>query len=509
MVAVALAVTMVLACGRPNDPPGVRKEPLRTVVVAVAKERASTPAPSAGADPSVEPGTRADSLPFEPTGKQLASIAWRTWVYTDVGPKRTRYGYLRAGSIVERRDPPIFNEGCMGGWYRINPRGFVCIGKGATLELDHPVVVATQRRPVRNEGLPYVYALSDQRAPHLYFKLPSGSQMKEVEGSYLSRSLTWFTARQTRDELQFMNFLPEPPAFLQSGALQKPYGVESGLRYAVHAGQASSDSGFALMSTFSWEDRVFGLTTDLDLIAMDRTSLVVPSKLEGLKLAEDEDLPVARVTDGWLARYEQRESGELVKVDALAKRTLVKVDAKKERIGGVAYYRTNDGYLLPAAGTELIKRRTSFPSVATGTRKWVDVSIEHQTLVAYEGQRAVFATIVSTGAGGMGDPEKYPSTVRGTFMIHSKHVTTTMDGDDDKSDSFNLHDVPFVQYFHRGYALHGTYWHDEFGRARSHGCINLAPRDAAWLFEWTDPHVPEAWHSVLNKERGTVVVVRR
>jgi hypothetical protein len=76
----------------------------------------------------------------------------------------------------------------------------------------------------------------------------------------------------------------------------------------------------------------------------------------------------------------------------------------------------------------------------------------------------------------------------------------------DKADS-SLLDVPFVQYFHQGYALHGTYWHDEYGRVRSHGCINLAPIDAAWLFEWTDPPVPPHWHHVINRERGTVVYI--
>lgn len=457
--------------------------------------------------PPIELGSPQDSLPFEPDGKQLASIAWRTWVYTDVGPRRTRYGYLRAGAIVDRRDPAIVNDGCQGGWYRINPRGFVCVGKGATLDLDHPVVRASQRRPVRGQGLPYVYALSDQRAPHLYFRLPSERQMGEVEGSYRSRAATWFEARSSRDQLGLANYQQQPPAFLLDGPLTKPYGVEQGLRYSVHAGRASSDSGFAVMTTFPWEGRTFGLTTELDLIPMDRTTLVVPSSLTGLVLADDEDLPAARVTDGWLARYEQLETGELKKVDALPKRSLVKVEPEKRTIGGVGYYVGNDGYLLPAAGVSLISRRSSFPSVATGTRKWIDVSIKDQLLVAYQGQKAAFVAIVSTGAGGLGDPDKVPSTVQGTFMVHSKHVTTTMDGDDDKSDSFNLRDVPFVQYFHRGYALHGTYWHDEFGRARSHGCINLAPKDAAWLFEWTDPHVPDDWHSVLNKERGTVVHV--
>jgi len=107
----------------------------------------------------------------------------------------------------------------------------------------------------------------------------------------------------------------------------------------------------------------------------------------------------------------------------------------------------------------------------------------------------------------MADPEKAPATVRGTFMVHAKHVSSTMDGDEDRSDSFNLLDVPFVQYFHKGYALHGTYWHDDFGKVRSHGCVNLAPTDAAWLFEWTDPVVPPGWHGRISKDRGTVVYI--
>ncbi|KYF53088.1 hypothetical protein BE08_00505 [Sorangium cellulosum] len=66
--------------------------------------------------------------------------------------------------------------------------------------------------------------------------------------------------------------------------------------------------------------------------------------------------------------------------------------------------------------------------------------------------------------------------------------------------------MPYTQYFHEGYALHGAYWHDEFGKARSHGCINLAPADAAWLFEWTEPAVPPEWHGALNIEGGGTLV---
>ncbi len=76
---------------------------------------------------------------------------------------------------------------------------------------------------------------------------------------------------------------------------------------------------------------------------------------------------------------------------------------------------------------------------------------------------------------------------------------------------FELRDVPWIQYFASGYALHGAYWHDVFGIPRSHGCINLAPIDARYVFMWTDPPVPSGWHGInigSDMGQGTAVVVR-
>jgi len=76
--------------------------------------------------------------------------------------------------------------------------------------------------------------------------------------------------------------------------------------------------------------------------------------------------------------------------------------------------------------------------------------------------------------------------------------------------TFALHDVPYIQYFAQGYALHAAYWHDVFGTPRSHGCINLAPVDAHRIFLWTEPAVPEGWHAINTGEdmgEGTVVIV--
>jgi lipoprotein-anchoring transpeptidase ErfK/SrfK len=76
--------------------------------------------------------------------------------------------------------------------------------------------------------------------------------------------------------------------------------------------------------------------------------------------------------------------------------------------------------------------------------------------------------------------------------------------------TFQLRDVPYIQYFESGYALHVAYWHDVFGTPRSHGCVNLSPVDAHRVFLWTEPAVPEGWHAINAGEElgeGTVVII--
>ncbi len=461
---------------------------------------------AAGASAKGAPGTVDDNLPFSPDGTKLASIAWRTWVYTDTGPQRTRLGYLRAGAVVDARGPAIKNDGCADGWYRINPRGFVCVGKGATLNVNDIVVAEDSVRPVRGQGLPYLYARASDVAPLRYFKLPTKAEMEAVEGEgVVQRAQRWRAGLALAGVKELLGDPGAPPDFLVGGkAVVKPYGVPQRLHFAVHSGRAAPDSGFAITRTFESDGRLFGLTTELDIIALDRTRIVKPSEFHGVELAEGEGLPVGFVEQHYAQRF-SIGADNLPHADGnLAWREPVKLTGKT-RAGG--YWETRDGGWVLGSTMRIIAPRDQFPSVATGTRKWIDISILQQSLVAYVGEKPVYVTLVSTGRGGMGDPEKVFATVRGTFMIHAKHVSATMDGAEDKADSYNLLDVPFVQYFHKGYALHGTYWHDDFGKVRSHGCVNLSPIDAAWLFEWTDPAVPPDWHAAFNFDRGTVVTI--
>jgi hypothetical protein len=335
--------------------------------------------------------------------------------------------------------------------------------------------------------------------------------MTQVEGAaYASRAAEWLAASSRNGLAELLGPLGPPPESIpraQGQSLTKPYGTEKGLHRTVQAGQSDEGAGFAIARAFEWEKRAFGLTTELDVIPLDRTRIVRPSAFHGIALGAGEDLPAAIVTKRWALRYVETAPGVLAPNGTFEFRQGVKLTGRTVSYEGVRFWEGEGGVFVPASSALILEKRTSFPSVADGNRKWIDVSIRHQSLVAYEGTRAAYVTLVSTGLAGIMDPEKTPSTVRGTFMIHTKHVSSTMDGDEDVSDSYSLRDVPFVQYFHKGYALHAAYWHDEFGKMRSHGCINLSPRDAAWLFEWTDPAVPEGWHGVINKERGTAIVI--
>jgi lipoprotein-anchoring transpeptidase ErfK/SrfK len=142
--------------------------------------------------------------------------------------------------------------------------------------------------------------------------------------------------------------------------------------------------------------------------------------------------------------------------------------------------------------------------------RWIDVELDSQTLVAYEGTRPVFATLVSTGKGKTkGHPSETP---KGVTRIWVKLLSSVMDNleNEEASRYYRIEDVPYVQYFSKGVGLHAAFWHRSFGHVRSHGCVNLAPLDAQRLFWWTGPHMPTGWTAALptSFDRGTIIRVR-
>lgn len=453
------------------------------------------------AEPEPEPPPEPAPAPKDDRPR-LASIARETWVFAEPRWSSRKLGYLRAGATVERRAKPAGWSSCPDGWYRIQPKGYVCAGATATLDLSHPAAIASAKRPAM-DALPYVYAMGRFPPPPLYTRLPTRAEQQKAEPdlvSALRKAATYardpaFVAPPPADPL---------PAFLEGGAMLPPLGNVYRARDAVTAGRARVRSGFALLGTYEHEGRSYGLTTDLTLLPLDRVRIVKPSVFHGIALDESVTLPVAFVRRKHAFRFTIDERGALARGEPLAHREAVPLTGAVKRSGGADYLEAKDGSFVLAERVVRVDRMKHRPAWAAAGRKWIDVSILRQALVAYEGERPVYVTLVSTGADGTGDPKKTHSTIQGAFLIHTKHTTVTMDGDQ-VGDEFDFRDVPFVQYFTEGYALHAAYWHDEFGTPRSHGCVNLAPIDAAWLFRWTDPPVPEGWHAALSLKRGTLV----
>jgi hypothetical protein len=133
--------------------------------------------------------------------------------------------------------------------------------------------------------------------------------------------------------------------------------------------------------------------------------------------------------------------------------------------------------------------------------KRIEINIDVQLLTCYEGDRSVFATRISSGLSGTATP-------RGEHRLVLKRGTSRMTGGSG-SGYYDLPGVPFPAYFTwNGVAIHGTYWHNDYGRRHSHGCVNVTPEAALWIFRWCDPPTAytDSWVNVPRDE-GTPILV--
>ena len=129
--------------------------------------------------------------------------------------------------------------------------------------------------------------------------------------------------------------------------------------------------------------------------------------------------------------------------------------------------------------------------------RWVRVDLSEQVLVAYDGRKPVRAFVISSGLPGF-------DTVTGEFRVRMKVRSQRMTGPD-----YDLPNVEWVQYFYADYGLHGTYWHNDFGRPKSHGCVNMTNADAKWVWDWLGPEWDgqTVWQRSTDENPGSLVIV--
>lgn len=226
------------------------------------------------------------------------------------------------------------------------------------------------------------------------------------------------------------------------------------------------------------------------------------STFAGLALDENTTLPVGFISrrQGTNAETMDPERGRLRRARRAYHRDSFAI-AREETVGNRRYYVTADGLYYRADVVMRVDRVEREERIPEGV-KWIEVNLENQTLVAYDGERPAYVTLISSGrVKRRGDEELDHHTPSGVFRIREKHITNTMDGDGTVVDGpYSIEDVPYVQYFWRSYAFHTAFWHDNFGRTKSHGCINMSPLDSRWLFNWTTPGLPANWHSIWAPE---------
>jgi len=464
------------------------------------------------------------------------------WPDADGGAGGVRLGYLRHGAKVPVIAEAIVNEGCSDGWYELVEGGFVC-GKGATLDLKNPRVRLAPRPPDMTSPLPYRYGYNLTDGTPLYRRVLSVEDRKKYE--------PWLA--------------PAPPAPAGSadtaGAADDPAAADDSAAAPVAPIAPIAPSASAAPSaSVPWylRDRDAG-RPQVTLGELHGRGVLVRRMVRGFYLALDRDFKAAhakwwRTTGGLAVPFERivlqpplseyhgiwAPLGELpdggarpepagVIAFATSATHRYTIDPEKKAIGwgapiprrtgielakatftsgGSTFQQTTDGSWI-RLGEVLLSHASDPPADLAPGEKWIDVDLTRQIVVAFEGTRPVFGTLASTGKRNAYDKDHDYPTPTGTFRIREKHITATMDGDVAGVGPYSIEDVPWVMFFQGSYALHGAFWHDQFGRVMSHGCVNLSPADAKALFAWVEPRLPPGWHGVFatDDKPGTRVIV--
>jgi lipoprotein-anchoring transpeptidase ErfK/SrfK len=134
---------------------------------------------------------------------------------------------------------------------------------------------------------------------------------------------------------------------------------------------------------------------------------------------------------------------------------------------------TVDSHLATAkAASGDTNSNTVSDQTQTSEPRWIEIDLSEQRLFAWEGKKRVYSFRISTG-------KRATPTPKGKFEINSKYRINRMRGE-----GYDIPDVPYAMYFYEGYAIHGAYWHNNFGTPVSHGCVNLRVKQARKLYNW-------------------------
>lgn len=523
-----------------------------TAPPATASALASVQAVAEPADAGAPDAEPEEEKPY--TGPLLGALAIQTPVYPAMKFTKERLGYIRLGGKVPVDPKPIKAENCPANWYRLLDGGYVC-AKYATLDMSNAALKLGMTAPNLEEILPYKYAYNTAHGTPLYKSVPSKEDMiryepyleiaKKAKKKADKEAEKAEKAEKADKEAQEDAGAPAAPASIYddldagapvpSGSIAlddagapeeepaKPWWQqnEPGKPLNVKLADLESDAdgtvakrmvkGFfvAVDKTFGWSNRAWYKTTAGLVAPADRMYIVKPPSSKGIDVP-DGAKQVGFITASKAAKYswdpEKKKITVTGSIPRFAAFGLTGATVSKDT---VVYRQTSEGWWMKAIDGTYAEAGAAPPEVKPG-EKWIDVNLTRKTLMAMEGDKPVYAALISPGRRSK-NKKKDHATIQGTFRIREKHVAVTMDGDGTVAGDlpYSIEDVPYVAYFQGSYALHAAFWHNNFGREMSHGCVNLSPLDAKRIFFWAEPKLPRGWHAVwaTGEHPGSVVHV--
>jgi len=450
-------------------------------VVSVALPPLTAKATSNGGSvPAVPPSSAVPEANAAPSPPRVYARTRYVWIRPEPDASKEWIGYLWTGGSVALKSPkPVFGPGCMN-WYAIEPRGYVCVdGNRATLNADDAVYRAV---------LPYAPNLSSPW-PHRYGESLGLTAETTLTGSPLD--------------------LPALPS-----AIHEPRNQLHRRSTVAYSGEVNVNGhDFLLSADYQWLPKAS--VTPYPVV-----------KFQGVQLGRDAELPLAFFKAKDRPAYTRTANGEFREAsESFSRLSFVELNGERQVVGKDRFLRTKRGELwlketdavLPVPQTQTpwgadVGREDETGNAPKGRRTWLEVAVTAGYLIAYEGTKPVFATLISPGRGGFAkpgeDPIEHALTPTGTFPVSGKFATATMEAPGELIHS----DVPWTQNFSGPHALHTAYWHDSWGEFKSGGCVNLSPIDGHTLFEFTEPPLPPGWHGVRWLPwlgPSTLVVVHR
>lgn len=504
-----------IAAARTHETPELRQAPLLP------------PPDPAPLDSAAKPANElsATLAPAESDAPRVYAKTRFVWVYPEPDVTRQWVGFLRSGSsapLVTAK--PRAGNGCQA-FVAIEPKGFVCAdGARATLSASDPVYAALRPYAARADSpTPHHYAESLGLVRYLESPTPERQRMREGDLRSHLRAIGEAHAGNVPASLQGVDLsvsdreLTLPPLPIPVFEDRKELKARSTVAYSTEA---------------RFGDRAFLLTGDFAWVPKDRVRPYPPIAFHGVELAAG-TASVAFIRKKSAAKYRRDSDGQFSAQNEMFPRlAALTLGAAVNTNGRERFFETSEPNVWVRASDAVIPTpqektpwgepvspdketpdtRAARARAPKGRASWVEVSIEGGWLLAYEGTRPVFATLISPGKGGVAKPDENPleraATPTGVYPISGKFLTATMEAPGDLIHS----DVPFAQNLVGPYALHGAYWHDNWGNPQSGGCINLSPIDAKWLFDFTEPKLPAGWHGVRwipSEGPATIVVLHR